>query len=83
MKHMKTVPLLVLAEWLSKNRVRLSFSTGRVTEVRLPVRTAKSAHIVDMGMGLDPGDGRDVSSLWLYSRGRILREGRHGVPMRS
>ena len=81
---MKSIPLLKLVEWISGSRVRLIFSTGRITEVELPVSSANArrACIVDMGMGLDPGDGKDMSAFGLYSRGRIIREGRGGVPSR-
>jgi len=82
MRNMKVIPLVQLVEWVGKNRVRVFFSTGRTSEIRLPVRSARSAKIVDMGMGIDPGDGKDVSSLWLYERGRVLCEGRRGLPIK-
>ncbi len=61
-------PLLRMVEWVKGNRVRLFFSTGRVTEVSLPVRSAKRARVVDFGMGLDPGDGLEFSAPDLYRR---------------
>ena len=79
---MDKFPLLRLVEWLGGNRVRLFYSTGRVIEVRLPVASAKRARIVDYGMGLDPGDGLDMSADGLYDKGKIvgdftrLRKGR-------
>jgi hypothetical protein len=56
-------PRLLIMEWIEKNEVRLFFSTGLVTELRLPwVKSAKNARIVDNGLGLDPGDGLEVSA---------------------
>jgi hypothetical protein len=77
-------PLLREVEWVRGIRVRLFFSNGQVSEVALPVRSskiAKRARIVDGGVGLDPGDGRERSSLWLYERkGKILCRGRKTMP---
>jgi hypothetical protein len=61
-------PILRMVEWVKGNRVRLFFSTGRVTEVSLPVKSAKKARVVDYGMGLDPGDGVEFSAPDLYER---------------
>jgi hypothetical protein len=56
-------------EWIEKNEVRLFFSTGLITEQRLPwVKSAKKARIVDNGLGLDPGDGLEVSAPSLATR---------------
>ena len=82
-RRSKIFPLLRLVEWLGANRVRLFFSTGRVTENRLPVKSARRAKIVDLGMGLDPGDGLDMSADGLYERGKIVCEGRRGIPLRQ
>lgn len=59
---------LSLVEWLGKNEVRLFFADGTVIERALPgVRSAKSAHVVDEGMGLGLDDGKgDFSALFLY-----------------
>jgi len=65
---MKSIPLIRMVEWIEKNRVRLFFSTGRVVEMLLPIASAKKARVVDLGMGLDPGDGLDMSSSGLYRR---------------
>jgi hypothetical protein len=65
---MRRYPLLRIVEWVKGNRVRLFFSTGRVVEVGLPVKSAKKARIVDYGMGLDPGDGLEFSAPDLYQR---------------
>lgn len=65
---MKTPILARMVEWIDKNRVRLFFSTGRVVEINLPVESAKYARIVDQGVGVDPGDGRDLSAYTLYFR---------------
>jgi hypothetical protein len=69
-------PILWMVEWLEKNEVRLFFSTGRVVEVKLPVRSARRAHIVQSGLGLDPGDGLDMCALELHKmRGRVWEPG--------
>ncbi len=62
----KRYPLIHLVEWLKANRVRLFFSTGRIVEVKLPIRSAKRAKIVFGGVGLDPGDGRELSAVTLH-----------------
>ena len=60
---MAAYPRLLIVEWIEKNEVRLFFSSGRVTEMHLPwVKNAKKARIVDGGLGLDPGDGLEVSA---------------------
>lgn len=69
-------PVLWMVEWLRGNEVRLFFSTGRIVELRLPVRSAKRAKIVQGGLGLDPGNGLDVCALELHKkRGRIWQPG--------
>ncbi len=56
-------PRLLIMEWIQKNEVRLFFSTGLVIEMYLPwVKNAKRARIVDNGLGLDPGDGLEISA---------------------
>lgn len=77
---MKKIPLIKLVEWLGKNRVRLFFSSGKVVELTLSwVKDSRSAHIVDDGGGLDPGNGRDVAaSMLAEKKGRVLCEGRRG-----
>jgi hypothetical protein len=75
---LKTLPLLRMVEWLGKNEVRLFFATGRgikVVEMFLPwVKSAKGVRIVDRGMGLDPGDGLEVSSWDLWEMpGKTIR----------
>ena len=82
MSSQKSLPLIRLVEWIGGSRVRIFFSTGRTSEVRLPVRSAKRVKVVDMGMGIDPGDGKDMSASLLYTRGRVIREGHRGIPMR-
>jgi len=80
-------PLIREVEWVTGTVVRLFFSNGQVSEVSLPVRSAtiaKRAHVVDEGMGLDPGDGIERSASWLYEReGKILRRGRKTMPARG
>jgi hypothetical protein len=66
--------LLTMVEWIRANEVRLFFDNGCVLETTLPVRSARKARVVDCGMGLDPGDGKDLSARWLHARGgKILR----------
>ena len=71
MKYMKHFPMIRLVEWLGGNEVRVFFSLGKKTipvEMKLPwVRSAKQARVVDEGMGLDPGDGLDISGLDLWT----------------
>lgn len=76
--RLKTLPLLRIVEWLGKNEVRLFFAIGKsikIVEMRLPwVKSAKRAHIVDYGMGLDPGDGLEVSAWDLWDMpGKTIR----------
>jgi hypothetical protein len=62
-------PLLIwLVEWVEKNEVRLFFSTGRIVDLKLPVKSARHAKIVERGVGLDPGDGMDMSAYELHRR---------------
>lgn len=77
---MTKIPLLRVAKWIDGNRVRLYFSSGRVTEVAIPwVKDARCAYIVDDGMGLDAGDGRDVSAVTLVKmKGKVLLPGDRG-----
>jgi hypothetical protein len=70
-------PRLLLAEYLGDQRVRLSFSAGGFVEVKVvSLRSVRpSVHIVDGGLGLDPGDGFDRSATTLYTmRGEWLRK---------
>lgn len=66
----KPTPLILQVEWIERDEVRLFFAMAnkvRVKEMFLPfVRTAKKARVVDGGMGLDPGDGKDVAAHTLY-----------------
>jgi hypothetical protein len=61
-------PLIEMIEWIEGNEVRVFFSTGRVVEMKLPVRSARWARIVDGGMGLDPSNGREIGAPDLYER---------------
>ena len=65
---MRDYPIIELVEWIEGDEVRVFFSTNRVVEIHLPVRSARRARIVDEGMGLDPGDGREISAVDLYRR---------------
>jgi len=71
----KPYPAIRIVEWIEGNKVRLFFSTGEVKEMKLPsVRSARRARIVDGGLGLDPGDGFELSAPRLYGmRGRFVR----------
>ena len=77
---MTKIPLIRIVEWLGGNEVCLFFSSGKVLEVKLSwIASAKKARIVDGGMGLDPGDGRDVSASMLAEMsGRVLLPGKRG-----
>lgn len=75
---MKTYPTIRMADWIGANVVRVFFSTGRVSEIELPVRSARRAHIVVEGMGLDPGDGMEISATRLYAmKAKVLRRAFH------
>jgi hypothetical protein len=65
---MNVYPLIEMVEWIEANEVRVFFSTGRVVEMKLPVRSARRARVVDGGMGLDPGNGREIGAPDLYQR---------------
>ncbi len=74
----KTYPLLRMAEPLNGNTVRLFFAVrGSITvvELELPwVTSSEDVRVVDHGMGLALGDGRDVSALTLWELPwRIIR----------
>jgi hypothetical protein len=72
---MRPYPLLRNAIWVKKNEALLFFSTGKVRLVKLPVKSAKYAHVVDRGMGLDPGNGFDMSALQLHDMpGKTLKK---------
>jgi hypothetical protein len=65
-----------MVEWLQKNKVRLFFSTGRIVELALPVTSAKRAKIVEKGLGLDPGNGKDMCAVELHKQhGKVWRRG--------
>lgn len=72
------MPTLIHVEWIESNRVRLHFKNGRVSEVVLPwIKSARRAKVVDDGVGLGLGDGRDISAGTAYTLpGKIIRKGR-------
>lgn len=80
MPRRRKIPMIRIVEWIGKNRVALFLSSGRAVEVELPwVKSAAKARIVDGGMGLDPGDGKDVSVCTLVEMpGRVLTAGSRG-----
>lgn len=61
---MRRIPLIRVVEWIEGSEVRVFFSDGCVREVVLPTepRYARRAHVVDQGVGLDMGDGRELAS---------------------
>jgi hypothetical protein len=61
-----------MVEWIEKNRVVLFFSSGQASEVKLPVRSAKKAKVIDGGGALDIGDGCDMGSDTLSLMGKAL-----------
>jgi hypothetical protein len=71
---MRPSPFLNVALWVKKNEALLFFSTGKVRLVKLPVKSARYVRIVDHGLGLDPGNGHDMSAFQLHDmRGKTLR----------
>lgn len=82
MSHRKKIPFIQIAEWIGGNKVALFFTSGRAVEVVLPwVKSAKKVRIVDQGMGLDPGNGKEVSGLMLVrdmKPERVLAPGDRG-----
>ena len=64
----RQLPRILLVEWIEGPQVRLFFSTGKISEIDLPVRSAKRARIVYGGVGLDIGDGREMSATTLHER---------------
>jgi hypothetical protein len=60
-------PIIKRVKWLGVNRVRLTFSRDRVRDAELPIASAKKAHRVSEGLGLDIGDGREYSARYLYA----------------
>lgn len=77
MSNRKEVPIILLVEWLRGNKVRLWFTTGRVSIVELPIKSAKKAHIVFGGVGLDIGNGREYSATTLHDwpDSEVIQEG--------
>lgn len=70
----RTFPIIRSLEWLGANRVRLFFATGKISEVTLPIRSARNAHVVFGGVGLDPGDGRELSAATVHAMpGKVWR----------
>ena len=67
MSH-RSLPVILMAEPLSENRVRLFFSTGKIADVIVPGRAAERAKVVFGGVGLDIGDGREMSAATLHTR---------------
>jgi hypothetical protein len=64
------LPLLRDVTWLEGRRVRLRFRNKdrRSFVTELPTDMAYKARVIDLGMGLDPGDGFDFSAADLYDR---------------
>lgn len=77
-KRVPKYPLIRMVEWIEKNRVRLFFSSGQASEVKLPVRSAKRAKILDGGGALDISDGCDMGSDTLACMGKMLVPSRRG-----
>lgn len=71
----KMFPIIRSVEWVKGNCVRLFFATGKIAEVALPVRSARHAHVVCGGVGLDPGNGHEMSAATIHAMpGKIWRE---------
>jgi hypothetical protein len=74
------IPMVQVVEWVDGNKIRLFFSSGKISEVRLPdVEDASGVEIVDEGCGIDPGDGVEFSSCHLAQmRGKVWVKGKKG-----
>lgn len=69
-------PRIIMVEPLSDGRARLFFSTGRIAEVEVGTPNANRVRIVYGGVGLDPGDGRELSAVTLHRRpGKVWARG--------
>ena len=84
----KRIPSIIMVEWIEGNEARVSFSSGKVIELHLPVKDARKVKIVDEGSGLDPGDGLDMGADTVAEiRGKIYDRGEPGwvgyVPLRK
>lgn len=72
------------AECLAGNEVRLFFASGKILETTLPVRSCRRLRVVDCGLGLDPGDGKEFAAVDLYRRrGKEMWIGRRRKRKRS
>jgi hypothetical protein len=63
------LPVVLLVEPLyakPDSLVRVFFSTGKIVDVRLPTKRARWAHIVEHGIGIDVGDGGEMSASCLH-----------------
>ncbi len=73
------IPFVRLLEWIEGSKARALFSSGKVIELKLPVTDASDAHVVDGGMGIDPGNGMEISAAMLAEmRGKVWTPGRRG-----
>ena len=70
-------PLISMVEWVYGKVVRIFWSTGRIAELVMPVRSARGAKIVSHGLGLDPGNGKDLCAVALHERtdGKVWKMG--------
>ena len=57
-------PIIRSVKWLHANVVRIILKDGRVFDRALPIPSARKAHVVGRGTGIDIGDGRDGDSMW-------------------
>lgn len=80
-RSVRPYPTLLLVEWLRGPRVRLFFTGGKISEVDLPIRSAKNVRIVYGGVGLNLGGHREISAATLHDMpGKVWRRSRWPSP---
>jgi hypothetical protein len=68
-----SLPTVSMVEWIGGREIAAFMSDGSVYEVELPwIESAEHVRVIDMGMGLDLGDGTDVCSEWIVDEGRKI-----------
>lgn len=84
MRRRSTFPSLYMIEKLSSHRIRLFFATGKVSEVAFPDHPTEKARIVYGGVGLDLGDGYELSAVTLHDRpGKVWQPGSRRIKHRT
>ena len=65
-------PIIKKLKWIRANIVHLTLKDGRIFECEFPVISAKKARIVDKGVGVDPGDGKEGDALWAIRGAKLI-----------